>query len=195
MPWFFNLNEVEATFHLFGFQLEFCCGALMGSSTSKPSSCKVRNRLGCPVPGIKRWNLLGEREKNTHYLKWQGSGSGFFFYRTLLKGVKIDMIDIIEQNLLIGTGFQASEGFHQLQNIPDLRKNVTVHRICYVIYYITFWQTSVDLLLMLGSWGLWPLNLKVGARFSHPVRYSSMLCSVLPVILHWLQLQHPHVCL
>ena len=46
------------------------------------------------------------------------------------------MMDIIiEQNLLIGTGFQASEGFHQLQNIPDLRKDrySTSYLLCHII--------------------------------------------------------------
>lgn len=63
--------------------------------------------------------------------------TGFrIFFQTLLKGVKIDMMDIIiEQNLLIGTGFQASEGFHQLQNIPDLRKDrySTSYLLCHII--------------------------------------------------------------
>ena len=58
--------------------------------------------------------------KGEKHTSSQMTGFRMFFYRTLLKGVKIDMIDIIiEQNLLVGTGFQASEGFHQLQNIPD----------------------------------------------------------------------------
>lgn len=91
------------------------------------------------------------RKGEKHTLS-QMTGFGFriFFYRTLLKGVKIDMIDIIEQNLLIGTGFQASEGFHQLQNIADLRKTVTWYLLCHILYNIlaSFCRSFVDAWLL-----------------------------------------------